>query len=216
MTKMKLYGEPGWGSVLVEAQLAWYGVAFDFEATGDLFAASSERENPSACDNLKKANPLAQIPTLVLPSGEVMTESAAITLWLADLTGSDDLVPRAEEEGRKRFLRWLIFITSNIYPTYTYADDPARFVPDEGAQKGFADKVFAYGERLYAILGEEARGPWFLGERFSAIDIYIGALSRWRPGPEWFEAKAPKLAAIGARARELPRLAEVWSRNFPS
>jgi len=209
MSKMKLYGEPGWGSVLVEAQLAWYGLDFDFVKTGDLFADASARAA------LEKFNPLAQIPTLVLPSGEVMTESAAITLWLADLTKSDDLVPRAGESERARFLRWLIFITSNIYPTYTYADDPSRFVSDEGAREGFAEKVFAYGRKLYGVLNEEARGDWFLGERFSAIDIYIGAMSHWRPRRAWFDENAPKLAAIADRALALPRLAEVWARNYP-
>ena len=31
MPKMKLFGEPGWGSAIVEAQLDWYGIEFDFE-----------------------------------------------------------------------------------------------------------------------------------------------------------------------------------------
>ena len=55
---MKLYGEPGWGSVLVEAQLVWYGLDFDFVKTGDLFADASARAA------LQEFNPLAQIPTL--------------------------------------------------------------------------------------------------------------------------------------------------------
>jgi hypothetical protein len=29
---------------------------------------------------------------------------------------------------RAKFLRWLVFIVANIYPTFTYADDPSRFV----------------------------------------------------------------------------------------
>src|SRR5690606_34191718 len=87
MPRMKLLGEPGWGSAIVDAQLAWYGFDYDFEAVGDLFASAEAREKVGAL------NPLAQIPTLVLPSGEVMTESAAITLYLADLAGDGTLVP---------------------------------------------------------------------------------------------------------------------------
>ncbi|HVJ28993.1 MAG TPA: glutathione S-transferase N-terminal domain-containing protein, partial [Gammaproteobacteria bacterium] len=89
MGKMRLFGEPGWGSAIVEAQLDWYGLAYDFERVGDLFKSAEGRQRLSA------VNPLAQIPTLVLADGTVLTESAAITLYLAELTGLDSLVPSA-------------------------------------------------------------------------------------------------------------------------
>ncbi len=209
MRQLKLFGEPGWGSVLAEAQLVWYGIPFDFQRVGDLFKDAGARRE------LQAFNPLGQIPTIVLPEGGVMTESAAITLWLADRAGNSELVPRPEEAERPKFLRWLIYITSNIYPTYTYADDPSRFVRDEGARQGFKDAVRAYGEKLYAILNAEASGPWFLATRLSALDIYVCTLIHWEPGRPWFEANAPKLAAIADRMKAEPRLSEVWARNFP-
>lgn len=209
MHRMKLFGEPGWGSTLVEAQLVWYGIPYDFQRVGDLFKDAGARRE------LEAFNPLGQIPTLVLPEGGVMTESAAITLWLADRTGSFDLVPRPDEAGRPRFLRWLLYITSNIYPTYTYADDPSRFVRDERARQGFADTVHAYARKLYTILNAEAAGPWFLGTRLSALDIYVCTLTHWEPGRPWFDANAPKLAGIADAMKAQPRLSEVWARNFP-
>ena len=209
MHKLKLFGEPGWGSTLAEAQLVWYGIPFDFQRVGDLFSEKSARRE------LEAFNPLGQIPTLVLADGGVMTESAAITLWLADQAGSVELVPGPDEAERTRFLRWLLYITSNIYPTYTYADDPSRFVPDEGARRGFADAVHAYARKLYTILNAEAAGPWFLGSRFSALDIYVCTLTHWQPGRPWFEANAPQLIAIADGTKVLPRLPEVWARNFP-
>ena len=210
MTKsLILYGEPGWGSAIVEAQLAWYGLDFTFIHTGDLFTSAEARAA------LERVNPLAQVPTLVLEDGTIMTESAAITLHLADVTGSDDLVPPPGHPSRPAFLRWLIFIVANIYPTYTYADDPSRFVPDEAARDGFKGAVDDYAKRLYGQLEDAATSPWFLGARFSALDIYITVLTHWRPRQKWFTATAPKLAAIARQAEELPPLTEVWSRNFP-
>jgi GST-like protein len=207
----KLFGRPGWGSVLVEAQLAWYGLDYTVEDIDDLFKSAEARAR------LQPLNPIAQVPTLLLPGGEVMTESAAITLHLADVTASNDLVPSPGETERARFLRWLVFLVANIYPTFTYADDPARFVPGEEAQKGFRANVDDYAKRLWGVVdGQAVAEPWFLGHRLSAIDIYISAMTRWRPQREWFAANAPRLHAIALAADGLPQLQQVWQRNFPA
>ena len=207
MGKVRLFGEPGWGSAIVEAQLDWYGIEHDFERVGNLFKSAESRERLSA------ANPLAQIPTLVLADGAVLTESAAITLYLAEVTGKDSLVPRAADAARAPFLRWLVFLVANVYPTYTYGDEPSRFVEGEDAQKSFRTHVDAYAKKLYAVLEGVAGAPWFLGERFSALDIYVCVMTRWRPKREWFAANTPKLAAIAARTEQVPQLAACWGRN---
>lgn len=208
MARMRLLGEPGWGSTIVEAQLAWYGLDYDFESVGDLFASAEARQKLGAL------NPLAQVPTLVLEDGEVMTESAAITLHLADLVGDGTLVPPAGDPTRPRFLRWLVFLVANVYPTYTYADDPSRFVAEASARQPFKDAVTEHAKRLYSMLDDASDAPWFLGERFSAVDLYICTMTRWRPGRAWFEAHTPKLAAIARAAEGVPRLEAVWRRNF--
>jgi GST-like protein len=206
----RLYGRQGWGSVLVEAQLAWYGLDYEIEELDDLFTSAA------ACEKLAPLNPLAQVPTLVLPDGQVMTESAAITLHLADVTGSSDLVPAAGEAVRPKFLRWLVFLVANVYPTFTYADDPARFVPVAAAQQPFADSVAAYRQRLWAQVEANVGSPWFLGDRFSALDIYLAVMTRWEPRRAWFAENRRGLHAIALRADAEPRLATVWQRNFPS
>lgn len=204
-----LWGRPGWGSALVEAQLDWYGLPFTYEKVGDLF------KDPDAKTRLQKVNPLAQVPTLVMPDGSVMSESAAITLLLADVTGSDSLVPGPGAPERAKFLRWLVFLVANIYPTFTYADDPARFVSVNAARDPFRAATDAYAQRLWRQVESAAGAPWFLGERFSALDIYIGVMTHWRPRRGWFEAETPKLFAIARKVDQRPELKETWSRNVP-
>jgi GST-like protein len=206
----KLWGRAGWGSAIIEAQLAWYGLPFTFEPVEDLF------RTPDAGARLEKVNPLAQVPTLVMPDGSVMSESAAITLLLADVTGKDSLVPAAGSAERARFLRWMIYIVANIYPTFTYADDPSRFVSVNAARDPFRAATDAYAQRLWRQIEREAGAPWFLGERFTALDIYVGVMTRWRPKRGWFEHETPRLFAIARRADLIPELAPVWARNFPS
>jgi GST-like protein len=196
--------------VLVEAQLAWYGLPYEIEDLDDLFKSTEARER------LRPVNPLAQVPTLVLPDGQVLTESAAITLHLVDATQSADLVPAPRENVRPAFLRWLVFLVANIYPTFTYADDPARFVSVSAARDPFRAATDAYAQRLWKQVESQARAPWFLGERFSALDIYVSVMTRWRPRRGWFETETPKLFAIAHRADVRPELAEVWKRNWPT
>lgn len=205
-----LWGRLGWGSAIVEAQLDWYGLPFRYESVEDLF------RTPGARERLEQVNPLAQVPTLVRPDGSVMSESAAITLLLADITGKDSLVPGPNAPERGKFLRWLVFLVANIYPTFTYADDPARFVSVSAARDPFRAATDAYAQRLWRQVESEAGGPWFLGDRFSALDLYIDVMTRWRPRRGWFEVETPRLFAIARKADALPELAGVWKRNFPT
>lgn len=207
METMRLFGEPGWGSAIVEAQLDWYGLPFEFERVGNLFKDTDSRQR------LEAVNPLAQIPTLLLADGTVLTESAAITLYLAETTGKDSLVPASRDAARATFLRWLVYLVANVYPTYTYGDEPARFVDGTDAQQSFKSHVDAYAKKLYSQLEGVAGAPWFLGERFSALDLYLCVMTRWRPKREWFAANTPKLTAIAVRTEQVPQLVACWKRN---
>ena len=69
-----IYGGLATGSVPVEAALTLLDIRYDL----------IEGEGADRYDIASGVNPLRQIPTLVLPGGEVMTESAAMLIWLAD------------------------------------------------------------------------------------------------------------------------------------
>ncbi|MCC6717930.1 MAG: glutathione S-transferase [Acetobacteraceae bacterium] len=203
-----LFARPGWGSAIVELQLAWYGLPYAVEDVGNPFTSAEARAR------LAPMNGITQLPTLLLPDGAVMTESAAITLHLADLGIGRSLVPGVGEAARPGFLRWLVFLVANIYPTFTYADDPARFVDEAAAQAGFKARVDAYAQRLWGMMEDAAGGPWFCGAGFSAIDLYIGVMTQWRPKRPWFAAHCPRLHGIAEAAEAVPELRAVWQRNI--
>lgn len=206
---MTLYGHPGWGSTIIEAQLQFYGLEYTFADAGNVFMDQSARRK------LMTLNGVAQVPTLVMTDGSVMTESAAITLYLADMAKKDDLVPGPDHAARAKFLRWLIFIVANIYPTFTYVDDPARFVTVTDAQEDFSNQVGAYRKRLWRMVESEAQQPYFLGARLSALDLYLAVMLNWRPRMEWFDLNTPQLAAIGRRVWADARFKDALLRNFP-
>ena len=83
---MKLYGRLGSGSGAVEAILRVAGI--DCEMVD--FDRWPEGQPPA---ELTAANPLGEVPTLVRDDGSVMTESAAICIYLSDLHSSAGLSP---------------------------------------------------------------------------------------------------------------------------
>lgn len=117
-----LFGTQGCGSTIVAAALALTAFPQGYEEV-DYTQDGPER------DRLLALNPLGQVPTLVLPNDEVMTESAAIILLLHDRAPHAELAPPGGSPLLPRFLRWLLFINAEIYPTFTYADHPQRWQP---------------------------------------------------------------------------------------
>lgn len=200
---MKVYGVPCWGSAIVETMLALVGEPYEvvdvegFDRPGE------------AQDRLAAVNPLRQVPTVVLDDGEVLTETAAIALWLADRHAG--LAPAPGTAGHRRFLRLLIWIVANVYPTFTYGDYPERWAPS--AQDELAGATNAHRERLYRWLEEQVVGPYLLGEQPSALDCYAAVMIDWRPGREWFAENTPRLFAAARRMRRDPRLAAVMAHN---
>ena len=203
-----LYAAPGGGSQIVEAALARCGAPVRFI---DLTWEEDWGASPLAA-----VNPLQQIPTLVLPDGQVMTESAAMMLHLADTYPQARLAPPVGDRQRPAFLRWLVFLVAAVYPTFTFGDVPGRFTEgDTDAGDKLRRASDAHREYLFRLVDDAASAPYFLGESFSGLDLYIWVMTSWRPRRAWFETHTPKLAAIAARVATSPEASAVRSRNFP-
>lgn len=207
MAGYTLIASKGTGSVISEAMLELAGLPYQVELIPYL------EEGPQR-DRLLALNPLGQVPTLILPDGQVMTESAAIALHIADRAPQAGLAPPPDAPERPAFLRWLIFIVAAIYPTFTYADDPAKWTLEGAPADELRKRIFAHRESLWRYVESQIAGPWFLGARWSALDVYVAVMVHWRPRQAWFAANCPKLTAIAAGADRKPALATVLRRNF--
>ena len=165
---------------------------------------------------LKDVNPLGQVPTLVLPDGQVMTESSAMLLHLKDIRLDLTWIPDADSPIRTQFLHWLMFLNAAVYPTFTYGDVPGRWVAeDEAAAKLLRQGTNQHRESLYQYMEAHSGQPWFLGETMTAVDFYFMTMRFWRPGLEWFAEHYPKLDAIGLAVNELPVVKDVIEGYFP-
>lgn len=207
-SSMALFAAKGGGSAIIEAQLDIIGVAYErrYLAWDELHDADGE---------LARINPMREVPTLVLPDGSVLTESAAITLWLGAKYPESGLVPSTDTAEYAPFLRTLIWLVASVYPTFSYGDHPERWLGDMPEAKALRTATDEKRKVMWRQL--EARldpAPWAMGERLTAIDLYLTIMSHWRPRRDWFRDNCPKIYAIAKRLDDMPALAPMWARNL--
>lgn len=204
-----LYGAPGSGAVAVEAALTLLGAPYEV-------VEAAPYESATDIEALARVNPMRQVPALILHSDEVMTESAAILIWLADSRPQAGLAPTLDAPERVRFLRWMAYVSAQIYALYWLRDEPSRLVDDERQQALLKARAEA---RIVHCWGEMERqvtpGTWLLGDRLSVLDLYVTVVSRWGPGRRRFYAAAPRMGEVTRRLDAEPRLAGLWARRFP-
>jgi GST-like protein len=201
----RVLGCKGCGSAIVEAALVLAKIPYD--------RVETDYDTPEGHDTIAAAgNPLAQVPTVILPDGTLMTESAALVLYIDGLVPELGLVPSVKDPMRRDFLRWLMFLVAAVYPTFTYGDNPKKWVGD--AADNLRQSTDEHRLSLWRLVEGAVRGPWFLGERPSALDLYVSVMTRWRPRREWFAENCPRLFAIAVEVDRDPRLASVWTTNF--
>jgi GST-like protein len=205
-----LYGAPGSGATPVHAALTLIGApvkAIDVAP----WEGEAEREK------LSTVNAMRQVPVLLMPSGELMTESAAILIWLGDRYPEAGLAPGVDDPRRARYLRWMSFISAAIYSMYWVRDVPSRLAADAAAEavirERTAERIAECWRRMDAQM---PRGTaYLLGEGIGMLDLYVTVLSRWTPGRTRFYREAPRLAEVVRRVDAEPRLAEFWPSRYP-
>lgn len=210
MSQYTLYGENGFGSTCIEAALELLGLSYEFVEV-DPFGERAAREK------VQSVNPLGQVPTLILPTDDVMTESAAMLIYLGDLDGNYRFAPPPDSDERSEYLRWLVFLAANLYPTYTISDAPGRFHPDPDTHVAIKERANERRKMLWELMEEAFEGlpgPFLLGRNMSFLDVYVAMMSYWSPRRTWFFENCPRLAAT-VRATEANQVvAKVWKRNF--
>jgi glutathione S-transferase len=132
--------------------------------------------NLSKGDHKKPAymaiNPMGKVPTVV-HGDTVITEAAAIAIYLADLFPEAKLAPKIGDPARGTYLRWIIFNQAAVEPAVT--DLALKREPGSPAMMAYG----TYDATIDALTGALAKGPYLLGEQFSAADVIVGSGVRW-------------------------------------
>ncbi len=168
---MKLYEFPPTRSIRVRWTLQELGV--DFEAI-DVNLVAGETHRPE----FRKLNPAGKLPVLV-DGNNVVTESAAIALYLAEKYPQKKLMPSDPRE-RAELYRWVFFTVTELeQPLWRIAKHTSIY-PE--AKRLPADADLARGEfkEMAAVLENHMRGRQFVvGESVSVADFVLAYTLDW-------------------------------------
>jgi glutathione S-transferase len=131
----------------------------------------------SAGDNLKPdylaLNPMGKVPALK-HGDTVITEVAAICTYLADEFPLAKLNIPVGTPKRGVYLKWLFFGPGCMEPAVIDRAAP-RKEEARRAMLGYGD----FDTTMNVVAKAVARGPWLMGEQFTAADVVIGSNIRW-------------------------------------
>ncbi|MDB5998967.1 MAG: gstA1 [Rhizobacter sp.] len=117
-------------------------------------------------------NPMGKVPA-ILHNGALITEQAAVFMYLADLYPDRRLAPPIGHPLRGPYLRWMVFYGSCVEPALV-----DRALKREGAPPS----MLPYGDvdtTIRTFTNQLAKGPYILGDTFTAADVLWGAALTW-------------------------------------
>jgi glutathione S-transferase len=154
-----------------------------------------KREHKSA--EFLALNPMGKLPTIV-HRGVVVTETAAICMYLADAFAPGRLAPALDDPRRGTYLRWMFFAAGCVEPAMV----------DKSQNRPPVERVGAVGWGTYEDTVDTLEkaitpGPYILGDQFTAADVYVGSQITWSMFTKALEPR-PAFQAYSARLSERP------------
>lgn len=178
----------------------------------DIHLLSLNKGDTRTADYLK-INPMGKVPA-VKHGDTIITEGAAICTYLADAFPQARLNVPLDDVRRGPYLKWLFF-----GPTCLEAAIIDRSFPRGG---DVPPRALGYGdhEAVMNVLSEAVRkGPYLMGEQFTAADVVIGSGIRWGmmfkgvPERPEFVAYAGRLAERAAAKRATAKDEELAAKG---
>ena len=189
---MKLYYTPGACSLAVHIAAREAGLPLSLEKV-DL----ATRRTETGADFLT-VNPKGYVPAVALPDGAVLTEAAALLLFVADSQPQAGLAPAHGTMERHRLQEWIAFIASEIHKGFGPLWNPAT--PD-AVKAATKERLAARFALLDEALGKQ---PFLLGEKFTIADAYLFTVVNWTNFHAIDISSFPNLQAFQARVASRP------------
>ncbi len=165
MPRVTFYHAPNSRSGGTRALLEELGVEYDLHVLN--FKKNEQRQS-----DYTSVNPMGKVPAIGY-RGELVTEQPAVFIFLADLYADKGLAPSVDDPLRGPYLRWMVFYGSCFEPALV--DRSMQREPAKPSTCPYSD----WDTMFSTLVGQLERGPYMLGERFSALDVLWGTALRW-------------------------------------
>jgi len=163
--RVTFYHAPNSRSAGTRALLEELGAEYDLHVLS--FKKNEQRSEPYT-----SINPMGKVPAIA-HRGQLVTEQPAVFLYLADLYAEKGLAPALDDPLRGPYLRWMVFYGSCFEPAAVDRAMKRDPVPPSTSPYGDWDTMFN------TLVAQLERGPYMLGERFTAVDVLWGTALRW-------------------------------------
>lgn len=163
--RVSFFHAPQTRSAGTRALLEELGVDYDLHVLD--FKAGEQRQ----ADYIA-VNPMGKVPA-IRHDDALITEQPAVFIYLADLYPEAGLAPAIGDPLRGPYLRWLVFYGSCFEPAVVDRSMKREAAPQAMSPYGDFDTV------LKTITDQLDRGPYLLGDRFSAADVLWGTALNW-------------------------------------
>jgi glutathione S-transferase len=208
MSDLKLYYSPGACSLAPHIALEETGA--DYEPV-PVMLAKGEQNTPE----YRRINPKGRVPALA-DGAFVVTENPAILRYVARRFPEARLWPDDPRE-EAACAEWLAWIASTIHVAYAHVRRPERYASDEASIANVVAKGEETCRELWAAIDQRlGRGPWAVGEQFSAADPYLMVFWTWGRGPVLgydMAADYPNWTAHARRMAERPGVQRAFARE---
>jgi len=151
-------------------------------------------------------NPMGKVPALQ-HGDAVVTESAAICTYLADAFPKAGLSIPIGDPRRGVYLKWLFFSPGCMEPAVTDRAFPRKEEPRR-ATLGYGDFDTTMNVAAQAV----AKGPYLMGEQFTAADVVVGSMLRWGTMFNLIPPR-PEFAAYTERLSQRPALQRAEAKD---
>jgi glutathione S-transferase len=141
---------------------------------------------------------MGKVPA-ILHDGQLITEQGAVFTYLADLYPQAGLAPAIGDPLRGPYLRWMFFYGSCFEPAVV--DRSAKNTPAPPSTCPYGD----FDTMLKTVNDQLAKGPYMLGEKFTALDVLWGGALKWTVGFKLVPS-SPQIEAYIERVASRPAI----------
>lgn len=150
-------------------------------------------------------NPMGKVPALK-HGDALVTEQPAIFLYLADLFPEAGLAPAIGDPLRGPYLRWMVYYGSCFEPALI--DRAQKREPAPPSTSPYGD----YDTMLKTLTDQLAKGPYLLGDNFTAADVLWGTALTWTTMFQLVPA-LPVIQSYIERVNARPSVAKVKAKD---